>query len=49
MSTNFDLHAFLSSALEKELVASHHEVEVARLRESLTVEDRERVVVVGIQ
>lgn len=50
MSVASDLHVVLSpSALEEELVATRHEAEVACLRETLTVEDRERAVVTGIR
>jgi chorismate-pyruvate lyase len=44
-----DLPVFLLPALEEQLVASHHEMEEAHLREVLLMEDHEPMVVAGIQ
>ena len=43
-----DLLAFLLLALEEQLAASRHEMEEARLREVLLMEDRECAVVAEI-
>ena len=47
-SVAFDLLVVLLLALEEQLVASHHEMEEARLWEFLLMEDHEWAMVLGI-
>lgn len=48
MFAAFDCRVILLPTLEKQLAAARHEAEVARLRETISVEDHERAMVVGI-